>query len=75
MDKCVCEGNWRNLVKEYESLIGRQYKNGNNAYTFFGLVWSDDDFYFGMLGKGGKLSLLSCAGTPESFGYDLEEVK
>ena len=69
--KCVCEGNWRLLVNEYRNLIGRKYKDRDGViFTFFGLVWGDDDFYYGMY-REGKTHLLSCVGDPEGFGYTL----
>lgn len=68
-DGCICRGNWRALVKEYEARIGRQYiDDRGKRWTFFGLVWADDDLYYGMSRKG-KQQLLSCVGGIESYGF------
>mgnify|MGYP003423079750 CR=1 FL=1 len=76
MTGCICEGNWRKIVGEYEPLIGKKYKGyDGETYTFFGLVHGSDDYYYGMcnrdLTKGVKL--LSCVGSIEGHGF--EEVK
>lgn len=80
-DGCICEGNWRTIVKEYEPKIGKKYKTywgpdgkGEYEYLFFGLVHGGDDYYYGMVStKDGKVRLLSCVGSIE--GFDFEEVK
>ena len=70
-DECICEGNWRAIVKEMEPLIGRQYRDINGRVVrFFGLVHGDDDYYYGLAGEG-KLELLSCVGDIEGYGYEL----
>jgi len=72
MDKCICKGNWRLLVKKYEPFLNKKYKNEKGkVYTFFGLVHADEDYYFGMVSKNGKMLLLSCVGDIEDFGYTL----
>jgi hypothetical protein len=69
---CICEGNWRLLVNEYQHLFGRQYIDDHGGtFTFFGLVHSEDDYYFGMCGPGVPLRLLSCVGHIVSHGYTL----
>jgi hypothetical protein len=66
--ECICKGNWRKIVAEHENLIGAQYEDEKgNAYTFFGLVHGDDDYYYGMSSKAG-VSLLSCVGSIEGHG-------
>ncbi len=69
--ECICEGNWRLLVKEVEGKIGKQFidKQGQ-VFTFFGLVYGTDDYYYGM-SKKGKIRLLSCVGDFDS--WDLKE--
>lgn len=70
-DGCICKGNWRAIVKECEPLFGKRYRDDNgNEYTFFGVVHSDDDYYYGMTGEAG-MKLLSCVGSIENFGFTL----
>lgn len=70
---CICEGNWRIIVKECENLIGKKFcdKDGNQ-YRFFGIVWGEDDFYYGM-SRDGNVRLLSCVGNLETNGFTLLE--
>ncbi len=71
MTGCICEGNWRTIVKEYVPRIGQIF-NGRKGETlrFYGLVHADDDYYYGMVEVGtGKCHLLSCVGDIESY-YD-----
>lgn len=71
---CICRGNWRSIVKEYERLIGRQYRRevDSTLWTFFGLVHADDDYYYGMCNKSG-VTLVSCVGHLEGAGFELIE--
>ena len=70
-DDCICAGNWRAIVREYESLIGTQYRDQQKReWLFFGLVHGGDDFYYGMSSAGGKLALLSCVGSIEGYGFE-----
>jgi len=59
---CICYGNWRLIISEVESLFGRQFKGPNGElWRFFGLVHSQDDYYYGMSNCAtGRLSLLTC---------------
>lgn len=69
-DGCICKGNWRAIVKECDQDIGKQYNGPDgHIWTFFGVVHSDDDYYYGMW-RQGKLSLLTCCGSIESAGYE-----
>jgi hypothetical protein len=73
MSECICEGNWRDLVRQYEPLIGRRYRDrhhDNKEYVFFGLVHGERDYYFGMWTKD-DCRLLSCVGDPEGYGLEL----
>ena len=72
---CICLGNWRNIVKENSPFLGRKYSDSSgNEYTFFGIVHGPDDYYYGMWELTmGKVSLLSCVGSIEGFGYKLIE--
>ena len=71
--KCVCEGNWRKLVHEYDHLIGKTFRYNEEEFKFFGLVHAEDDYYFGMLDKKSKLSLWSCVGNFGLYGLELVE--
>ncbi len=64
----VSTKNWKNLIIMYEHLIGGQYKDEDGEiYTFFGLVHTEEDYYFGMTAQGG-IKLISCVATPEMAG-------
>ena len=80
MSKCICEGNLRLIVSEVQGLIGKKYKDSydQEVYTFFGIVISDEDYYYGMYrangaDKNSKMRLLSCVGNLETHGYELVE--
>ena len=74
---CICEGNWRSLVKEYGPLIGQLFVDRHGVrWQFYGLVWGEDDLYFGMysdtLAFEDKCILLSCVGDLiTGHGYEL----
>ena len=74
-DECICEGNWRNLVKDYDPLIGRKFRclQDKDVYTFFGLVHANDDYYYG-LWREGNMVLSSCVGRLEDH-YELIDQK
>ena len=72
------DDNWKHLVENYEGRIGDLYVNerqtatskDGSVYEFFGLVHSDDDYYFGMCSvKTGVLLLLSCVCPIEMSGF------
>ncbi len=68
---CICEGNFRNIVTETFHLIGKKFKDNNGKrYVFFGVVYGDDDFYYGMSDTNNKCLLLSCVGSLETFGFE-----
>lgn len=75
MSKCICKGNWRSIVKKYDDLIGKKFVDAvtDDEYTFFGLVHSDDDFYYGMWAEGKDLRLLSCAASLDGYGFETIE--
>lgn len=67
----MCD-NWDNITKEYKPLIGKFFISDKGVKNhFFGLVHADDDYYYGLVTKGGKLNLLSCVGSIENYGYEL----
>ena len=70
-DGCICEGNWRQIVKESERFFGRKYLGENgHVYIFFGVVHGEDDYYYGLVSNG-SLVLASCVGSLETNGYTL----
>jgi hypothetical protein len=71
--KCICEGNWHSIVTENEHLIDKKFicEHTNKVYTFFGIVWGADDFYYGMYHETGRTQLLSCVGNLDGHGYKL----
>lgn len=71
---CVCWGNWRNILKEVEPLIGKHFIEERTGlkWHFFGLVHGDDDYYFGMW-REGQMVLSSCVGSLEGNGYRLAD--
>jgi len=75
MSNCICKGNWRAIVKEYEPLINRKFKNGfdGKTYIFFGIVHGDDDYYYGMCDEDNKMFLSTCVGSMEQNGLILTD--
>lgn len=75
-NRCICEGNWRNIINETQDLFDRKYLNRQGKEcVFVGVVWGSDDFYYGMWEiETGKCALLSCVGSiEEGHGYTLVE--
>lgn len=70
-DGCICKGNWRLIIKETQHLFGKQFRDSNgDEFTFYGVVHSDDDYYYGMSGKSGG-RMLSCVGDLDGHGFEL----
>ena len=69
---CICEGNWRLIIKEHEPLFNCRYKHRSSGriYTFVGVVHAEDDYYY-LLWNANDTQLLSCVGSIENFGYEL----
>jgi hypothetical protein len=66
---CICHGNWRNIVADCQDQLGQSFNDDKGeVYNFFGVVLSEDDYYYGMFRKG-QLRLLSCVGSLESHGF------
>jgi hypothetical protein len=59
--------NWTLIVREYVPKIGTRWKDQRGEYTFFGLVHADDDYYYGLMGKDGRMTLVTCVGALESM--------
>jgi len=68
MKDCICEGNWRNIIHESESLLGKKFKHGGNIYVFCGVMYGDDDYYYCMW-KENDMQLLSCVVSIEQHGF------
>lgn len=70
--KCICDGSWRAIVAEVLPLIGKKFRDCHgNEYLFFGIVYGDGDYYYGMYDKDNRCVLLSCVGSLEEHGYTL----
>ena len=68
--ECVCEGNFRSIVYETDHLIGKKFKDGvDKVYTFFGIVYGKDDFYYGMTDEDNRCLLLSCTGSFKMYNF------
>ena len=69
-NECICKGNFRDIVAECDGLIGKQFKDRHgNLFNFFGVVWGEDDLYYGMSSKEHGLRLLSCVGNLKGWEY------
>lgn len=63
------DDNWKELVKDYESLIGNKYLDEEGKeYIFIGLLHGQDDFYYVMWSER-TVRLLTCVGVPEQMGF------
>ncbi len=67
--------NWNLLIRECEGLYDRTFTySDGNEYLFFGLVHTDEDYYYGMKRRGtNEILLLSCVGDFETHGFNLNE--
>lgn len=67
---CICYGNWRLIVKEAEPFLGKSFENDKGEiFTFFGVIFCEDDYYYGLYGKTKELKLISCVMSLASAGY------
>ena len=75
MSECICKGNWRKIIKEFEPLMNKIYINDRDgqAYRFIGVLHAPDDYYYCMVSMTGEQNLLSCVGSIENYGYELED--
>lgn len=73
-DECICQGNWRTIAEEIDSLIGSHFVDKDDkVWQLFGLVHTNEDYYYGIQDNDGKARLLSCVGSLETWG--LEPIK
>ena len=72
MTECICEGNFRNIVNKNEHLFGETFIDRHgNEYTFYGIVWAEEDLYYGMYNDDNMI-LLSCVGDLEGWEFKHE---
>jgi hypothetical protein len=73
--KCICQGNWRLIIQKSEHLFDKHFKDASSdTYTFYGVVFASDDFYYGMYKHSDKTCrLLSCVSDIEGHGFTLIE--
>jgi len=70
----MIDDNWEQLIKECEGLYGGLYKDRDGAFhRFFGLVHTDEDYYYGMTRLSGGMRLLSCVASFETHDFVLVE--
>tara|TARA_R110000823_G_scaffold201784_1_gene332655 strand:- start:21912 stop:22157 length:246 start_codon:yes stop_codon:yes gene_type:complete len=74
MSDCICKGNWRLIVKEYEDLIGKMYLDSKEScFRLSGILHAEDDYYYFMSGMDGSYRLLSCVGSIEQMGFSTQK--
>lgn len=67
---CICYGNWRAIVNKYEPLIGTRFRDQQGrVFRFFGIVLTDEDYYYGMRSETGGIRLLTCVGYLDERGH------
>lgn len=73
---CICQGNWRAIMKESRPLIGQRFRDSHgNEWHFFGVVDGEDDYYYGMSSRPGhRVLLLSCVGDLAGHRFTLVAV-
>lgn len=72
---CICHGNWRAIVKEYEPLIGTRFRDQQGReFTLFGIVLTDEDYYYGMSSKMDGMRLLTCVGYLDERGHGFTSI-
>ena len=68
-ERCICRGNWRELVKEVTPKIGDKFRDqSGKSWTLTGLLHGDDDYYYCLTRKG-RYELLSCVSSIENYGF------
>lgn len=73
MSDCICTGNWRNIIKEVEPLMGKTFidvRNGN-LWVFQGVLWVEDDFYYVFINDNGHHKYITCCASFEQSGMKL----
>ena len=73
-DKCICKGNWREIIEESEPFFNRTYRDKKGRrYRFLGVVHADDDYYYLLMRRDGSFELATCVSDLEGHGYSLIE--
>lgn len=69
MEGCICEGNWRKIIKESEPLISKRFiDKQSKQWIFVGVLWAEDDFYYIFSNMGGIHRYLTCCASLEQHG-------
>ena len=69
---CICNGNWRQIVNESESQIGKLFTDSKGRrFRFFGIVHGSDDYYYGMYSKVEGMRLLSCVSDLTGWDFNI----
>jgi hypothetical protein len=70
VSKCICEGNWRNIIADYEPLFGSTYIDSKGvSHTLAGIMDGGDDYYYVMQAANTKTAFLTCVGELEDMGF------
>lgn len=70
---CVCEGNWREIIKETQGKIGKTFVDHNKKeWILDGILWAEDDFYY-LFANSGELKYCSCVATLNVHGMKEKE--
>lgn len=70
--ECICEGNWRRIIKEHEPLHRRVFMGPHGErFSFSGVMDGMDDYYYVMWSPKYGYRMLSCVGSLEGHGYTL----
>src|SRR3990167_5090926 len=70
VDGCICQGNWRLIIKESEPLFGKKFSSGDEDYKFIGVLHAEDDYYYVMMESNGlRYRFLSCVGAIADHGF------
>jgi hypothetical protein len=74
-NECICEGNWRNIIKDCEHLIREIFIDENDdAFRLIGVLHGHDDYYYAMIElETGQLQLYSCVLNLHGYGFTLYE--
>ena len=76
VDGCICQGNWRLIIKESEPLFGKKFSSGDEDYKFIGVLHAEDDYYYVMMESNGlRYRFLSCVGAIADHGFNLKDQK
>jgi len=76
MSDCICEGNWRDIIKECEPLLNKWFVNKKGKkFMFIGVMNGFDDYYYCLSHMStGVVEMPSCVGSLEQWGYSQVEL-